>query len=208
MRLEAVNIVAAYRHGSVTEHLIRRLDDPHREVQLRVIQALEDRLESRAIAPMLTLLSASRTEPGLTAPLIKALGVLKASEALAPIGQLLEDGPESPSADQAVRLQSALALGDLVATDLQGADVDGDASQAEHAAKAVERLAILANDEDLQVCRAALLSLAKLGKSPDGLDQPSQMGDEWQKTAPYPTSTLEAIEQASRMALSQAAAGR
>lgn len=206
VRLEAVNIVAAYRSEHVTEHLIRRLNDPHREVQLRVIQTLEDQLEPRAIAPMLALLAASRTEPALTAPLIKALGVLKAGEALAPICQLLEDEPTP--ANPAVRLQSALALGDIAAADWQRPDIGGEASQPERTAKAVERLKQLANDENLQVSRAALLSLAKLGEGMDVPDQPLQMDETWPETTAYPTSTLEAMEQASRVAASQATAER
>ena len=220
VRLEAVNIVATSQHDAVTAHLIRRLNDPQPEIQLRVIQVLEDRFEQRAIAPMLTLLAVSRRNPVLAAELIKALGVLRASDALVPICQILEDRPTSP-----VRLQAALALGEIESARLQGADVHGDVHQtilsADMPPDPITYLSALANDEDPQVYRAALISLAELGGSPDVICDPS--GDEDQEAAhesavsdqdgesvevDYPTSTLEAIAQANRIAESQAAAAR
>lgn len=206
-------MLATYRDDTATDRLLRLLHDPDRDVQLQVIQILEDRLEPRAIAPMLSLLTAPQTEPAVTAALVKALGVLRASEALEPICRLLDDA----SSNSMIRLQAALALGDIATAELVHVNDRGEASQPDREIEVqpapVERLAALVDDEDPQVCRAALLSLSKLGVDVSECPgTPYEVGlpDPDHSEAPdsYPTSTLEAIERANRAASFQADAAR
>ncbi|WP_089718967.1 HEAT repeat domain-containing protein [Candidatus Entotheonella palauensis] len=211
VRLEGAKLIATSQHDAVTDHLIRLLDDPNRDVQLQVIQLLEDRLEPRAISPMLTLLSTSSTAPELSAALIRALGVLQASEALVPICQLLEAEPTS----SLVRLQAALALGDIAEAKSQQPQANVSANQVVGEVRAqpdpAERLLALVNDEDPQVGRAALRSLGKLGRLTGDVFEPSVLVNERivdRESPRYPTSTLEAIEQSVQLATSEVAAAR
>ncbi len=209
VRLEGAKMIATSQHSSVTDHLLCLLDDPDRDVQLQVIQLLEDCLEPRAISPMLTLLSASSADPVLSAALIRAFGVLQASEALTPICHLLENEPTS----SLVRLQAALALGNLVEAESRSPQANATSSQVMGADSAqpdpTEQLFVLVNDEAPEVGRAALRALSQWGRLTNGAFEPlDHEGIAHPETTHYPTSTLEAIERSIQLATSQVTAAQ
>ena len=206
VRGEAVAITANLSAPAVATPLIRTAYDPDRTVQQRAIEALGERCEIRASANLLALLARSQGDEVLANAVIKALGRIKPLEALEPLRQYLKSDALPPTA----RMQAVLALGEIAA-DTAGRLTSGELPQRLAAqweeADPIDTLTDLVSSEDLQVAQAALLALSRIGgeRAQTALVQalrgeisepPCDTADAAPE-APFPTSTLEAIQAAS-----------
>ncbi len=207
VRGEAVRMVANVSGTEVVAPLIRLAYDPAPRVQQRAIEVLGERCESRAASNLLAILDRSRDDDVLANALVKALGCIKALEALAPLGQLLRDGGLPPTA----RVQAVFAFGDIAAEAIGQRQLQH--QQHEHVPEPypadidpVVTLTDLVSDRDLQVGQAALIALSRIGGEQanavlidtlqEGVSEPACEAADTVSAAAFPTSTLDAIQSA------------
>ncbi len=209
VRREAAVVVATLPGDEILEPLLRLLGDKKRSVQHQAVQVLGERREAKATTALLNLLASNQGDEAFCTEIIKALGKIRAPEAIDPLCRRLKDSQRSPE----TRLQIVLALGDSVKEEEPEGLERGYGD--ETIAGQLDPLEVLIDsveDDDEKVCWAALLALAKIGGArafetlvnalrgdipaePQGLGDTSHEPD---STEPgplaFPTSTLAAIQ--------------